>query len=67
VESWLIESGISAVRISLASNKGWLAFVATVKEVEELLYTQYFQYQDVHTGQISNACEQYVESPSRFV
>ncbi|KAJ5689010.1 Rattus norvegicus CLN2 is a lysosomal protease Precursor [Penicillium macrosclerotiorum] len=57
--SWLNESGISDVRISLTDNKGWLAFVATAKELEELLHTQYHQYQNSQTGQFVTACEKY--------
>ncbi|CEJ55182.1 hypothetical protein PMG11_01453 [Penicillium brasilianum] len=57
--SWLIESGISDARIFLNRNKGWLELVATAKEAEELLHNQYFQYQNVHTGQSVLACDQY--------
>ncbi|KAJ5389262.1 Rattus norvegicus CLN2 is a lysosomal protease Precursor [Penicillium cataractarum] len=57
--AWLIESGISDARISLNRNKGWLELVATAKEAEELLHTQYFQYWNAQTGQSVLICEQY--------
>lgn len=65
--AWLIESGISDARISLNRNKGWLELVATAKEAEELLHTQYFQYLNAQTGHSALACEQYVEIPLQSV
>ncbi|KAJ5890471.1 Rattus norvegicus CLN2 is a lysosomal protease Precursor [Penicillium subrubescens] len=59
VKSWIVQSGVSDARISLNKNKGWLSFTATAKEAEELLQTQYFQYQNMETGQWVCACEQY--------
>ncbi|KAF3385024.1 Aorsin [Penicillium rolfsii] len=59
VRSWIIESGISDTRIILNSNKGWLSFTATAKEAEEMLQTQFYQYQSIKTGQSVFACEQY--------
>ncbi|KAK5994176.1 Aorsin [Cladobotryum mycophilum] len=42
VKRWLIDSGIQEDRITHSENKGWLAFDASVGEVEGLLHTEYF-------------------------
>ncbi|KAK4553188.1 hypothetical protein LTR86_009718 [Recurvomyces mirabilis] len=57
VQQWLEDSGITGITHS--DNKAWLAFHATVPQAESLLHTEYFEYEDVHTGGILPACEQY--------
>ncbi len=45
VTDWLVGSGISASRMRLSVNKGWIEFNATVSEVEDLLNTEYHVYE----------------------
>lgn len=49
VTDWLIESGISANRVRLSVNKGWIEFNATAAEAESILDTEYHVYTH-HTG-----------------
>ena len=58
VRGWLVASGISAERIAQSQNKGWLAFDATTSEAEELLHTEYHQYEHTSYGHVETACEQ---------
>ena len=57
VREWLISSGISSDRIAHSDNKGWFAFNASIHEAENLLKTQYHQYEDSETGHSVAACE----------
>ncbi|KAK5116014.1 hypothetical protein LTR62_000470 [Meristemomyces frigidus] len=57
VQQWLEDSGITGV--TLSDNKAWLAFHATVEQAEKLLRTEYHEYEDVHTGGVLPACDQY--------
>ncbi|PVH73292.1 subtilisin-like protein [Cadophora sp. DSE1049] len=59
VREWLTDSGIPAARISHSENKGWFAFYTTAKEAEDLLFTEYHEYEDTKTGGILPACDQY--------
>lgn len=59
VRNWLVDNGIPAARISHSDNKGWFAFYATAEEAENLLYTEYHEYEDSVTGGIIPACEEY--------
>ncbi|KAL5314459.1 hypothetical protein ACEPPN_017099 [Leptodophora sp. 'Broadleaf-Isolate-01'] len=59
VREWLIEGGIPAARISHSENKGWFAFYATAKEAEELLFTEYHEYEDTKSGGVIPSCDQY--------
>lgn len=58
VMKWLTVSGIAEDRISLTPSRGWLAFDATVHEAEQLLETEYFQYENGDTGQLNAGCEE---------
>jgi tripeptidyl-peptidase-1 len=60
VREWLHSNGIADARISHTENRGWLAFVATGKEMENLLKTEYYEYMDKKSGETVVACEQYV-------
>jgi tripeptidyl-peptidase-1 len=55
----LIDNGIPSKRISHSENKGWFAFYATAEEAENLLYTEYHEYEDSVTGGVMSACEEY--------
>ncbi|KAL1966448.1 hypothetical protein VTN77DRAFT_4590 [Rasamsonia byssochlamydoides] len=59
VREWLNAAGIADSRITHTENKGWLAFVATGKEMENLLHTEFYQYKDKQSGNKVVACEQY--------
>ncbi|KAI7181527.1 hypothetical protein D0869_10313 [Hortaea werneckii] len=57
VKNWLSDHGITGHVQS--ENKGWMAFHATVEQAESLLHTEYFEYEDSHTGGVLPATEQY--------
>lgn len=59
VKDWLVEAGISLGRITHSDNKGWFAFHATAEEAEDLLMTEYHEYEDLHTGGVMPACDEY--------
>lgn len=59
VKTWLIESGISDARITHSDNKGWLAFIATGEELQTLLHTDFYQYEDLETGDTAVSTEIY--------
>lgn len=61
VRQWLNEAGIADSRITHTENKGWLAFVATGRELEGLLHTEFYNYKDKSSGNKVVACEQYAE------
>ena len=65
VRDWLVKSGISSERITHSDNKGWLAFDASTAEVEDLLHTQYHEYELKDTGDKTTACDEYVFRNSR--
>ena len=56
---WLAGSGISHDRIIHTANRGWLGFVASAKELEELLHTKFHTYAHVEGGRESMACDEY--------
>lgn len=60
VRNWLNESGIDQSRILHTNNKGWLAFVASGKELEDLLHTEYSYYTNSRTSKAVVATEKYV-------
>ena len=41
VTEWLVESGIGKERLRMSASKGWIAFNATVEEVEDLIDAEY--------------------------
>ncbi|KAI6877055.1 hypothetical protein KC334_g17847, partial [Hortaea werneckii] len=57
VKNWLSDHGITGHVQS--ENKGWMALHATVEQAEALLHTEYFEYEDSHTGGVLPATEQY--------
>lgn len=57
VREWLASHGI--VEVTHSENKGWLAFDAPATEVEGLLQTEYYEYEDQFTGGLVHACELY--------
>jgi subtilase family serine protease len=66
VHDWLVASGISSERITHSENKGWLAFDASTAEVEDLLHTEYHEYEVKGTGDKTAACDEYVFSHDFF-
>ena len=56
---WLVDSGIEIQRIDRSINRGFLAFDATVSELESLLQTEYSHYEHVTKGHKALACEKY--------
>ncbi|QKX58260.1 uncharacterized protein TRUGW13939_05381 [Talaromyces rugulosus] len=59
VKSWLVDSGIPADRVTHSDNQGWLAFFATPDEAEDLLQTEFHEFEDSVTGGVTPACDQY--------
>lgn len=59
VHDWLVASGINEESITHSKNKAWFAFYASAKQMESLLHTEYWEYQDQHTGGIMPACDNY--------
>jgi len=59
VKSWLVDSGIREERISQSTNKAWLQFDASKKEMEQLLQTEYYSYEHVNGGRKHIGCEDY--------
>lgn len=57
VRNWLSSAGMNLERVSQSTNKQWLQFDATAKEVEALLQTEYHYYEHAATGQPNIACE----------
>jgi tripeptidyl-peptidase-1 len=50
VLEWLTTAGIHRDRITHSDNKGWLAFAASAEELEGILHTEYYEYEDMNTG-----------------
>lgn len=59
VREWLINSGIHDSRIAHSDNKGWLAFDATVEEVENLLHAEYYEHEHRHSENLRVGCDEY--------
>lgn len=59
VKEWLTSSGIHDVRITHSDNKGWLAFIASGDELESLLHTEFYDYEDSETGDRNIATDKY--------
>ena len=56
---WLTASGIAPDRVTHTANKGWLAFMASAKELEGLLQTKYHVYAHREDGSAAVACDEY--------
>ncbi|KAJ4419936.1 hypothetical protein N0V82_004650 [Gnomoniopsis sp. IMI 355080] len=60
VVEWLEAEGIHPSRIKMTSSKSWLTFDATVREVEQMLKTQYHVYKHATSKDARHvACEKY--------
>lgn len=59
VREWLVASGIPNESISHSDNKAWFAFHASVEQMENLLHTEYHEYEDSKTGGVMPATHRY--------
>ena len=60
VREWLISAGIPGDEITIADNKGWLAFDATVEQAETLFRAQYYTHNHHETDKYTIGCDAYV-------
>ena len=58
VRNWLISSGIAEERIAHSGNKGWLAFDATTEEMENLLHTEYYEFEHSSADRVAVASDE---------
>ena len=58
VKGWLVDNGIPANRVTHSDNQGWLAFFATPDEAEDLLQTEFHEFEDSVTGGVMPACDE---------
>ena len=61
-KAWLVGSGISKDRIFQSSNRGWLAFDASVKELDDLIQMKCNIYIHASNGETTVACDEWVET-----
>jgi tripeptidyl-peptidase I len=59
VLEWVEAEGIRLDRVRISKSRNWLTFNATVREVEQLLKTEYHIYKHIKHGQSHVACEEY--------
>lgn len=59
MKTWLIDNGISSERITHTDNRAWLAFFATPDEAENLLKTEFHEFEDSITGGVMPGCDKY--------
>ncbi|KAG4030402.1 hypothetical protein MFRU_012g01380 [Monilinia fructicola] len=59
VKTWLTSSGIHHSRISHYENKGWLAFDASIEEVERLLKAEFHEHEHKHSPSVRVGCDEY--------
>lgn len=59
VKGWLVEAGIDASRIAQSDTKHWLGFAASAGQVERILQTKYYNYQEKSSVKKIVACQQY--------
>ncbi len=59
VKEWLIEFGIGPGRLTHSDNRGWIAFDATVDEVDRLLAAEYHVFEHV-SGHRTHGCDRYL-------
>lgn len=59
VKEWLVAAGIAAENIGLSANKQWIQFDAHAEKIEELLVTDYFEYEHLSSGSKMVAVEEY--------
>jgi subtilase family serine protease len=60
VMDWLTSSGIHRDRLVHTDNKGWIAFDASVQEVEGLLLTEFYEHEHKHSEKIRVGCDKLV-------
>ena len=58
MREWLVDSRIDSARIVHSDNKAWLAFDAFAEEVEQLLKTEYHEYEHIEDDKIAAACDE---------
>ncbi|KAH0282525.1 subtilisin-like protein [Aureobasidium namibiae CBS 147.97] len=58
VTEWLVASGVNKTRITHTDNKQWLAFDATVSDMESLLHTKYYKYKQ-SSQKYAAGCDEY--------
>ncbi|THV46450.1 hypothetical protein BGAL_0385g00070 [Botrytis galanthina] len=59
VLNWLRGNGINETRVIQTENVGWLAFVASVSELESLVHTEYLYYSHNQNSKIVIATDKY--------
>lgn len=59
VHDWLTSNGIAAGRIGQSVNKQWIQFDATVEEVEDLLFAEFFMWEHIESGDHDISTEEY--------
>ncbi|KAK3299682.1 peptidase S8/S53 domain-containing protein [Chaetomium fimeti] len=59
VKRWLASSGVEERRLSQSPNKQWIQFDAPAREVEDLLHTRYYTFENLETGVQNIACSEY--------
>lgn len=59
VTTWLVGSGIARERIVHTDNKSWLAISVSVQETEDLLQTEYYQFEHPSLDHVTVACDEY--------
>ncbi|MCJ1408202.1 hypothetical protein MMC19_002276 [Ptychographa xylographoides] len=59
VRNWLIRAGVPAKTISQSVNRGWIQFDSTTSDLEKLLQTKYYVYENEVSGHTNVACDEY--------
>ena len=59
VKEWLVGAGFVDEKISLSANKQWIQFDAYAEQVEDLLVTDFFEYEHLASGSKTIAVEEY--------
>lgn len=59
ITEWLTSAGIAADKIALSANKQWIQFDAHAEQVEDLLVTDYFEYEHLPSGSVMVAVDEY--------
>lgn len=49
---------MGARNVSLAPNKQWLQFDATISELESLFFTEYYEYKHMVSGDSALGCDE---------
>jgi len=58
VKEWLNFYGIDNTRIADFDNKGWLAFDASVEEVERLLLAEFHEHGHKYSSKVRVGCDE---------